>query len=781
MKKHIKFCLGLIMIFLILATANAEQLTIIKNPLVLKVEPISLQMLEKERNNFTESIKSNPNYFGTIPKSLLPPVVTIQYNTTYEELNYISFLPEQDLLKGFIDIKQPSGYKSDLCQNGSFEHVRFFADWNGDGDYLDDGEDLGVSGVNVHDIPNTAQSCSKESKPLTYTVFLNVQSKKLACKTPNLVKIRAILSWEKIPEEKNPDFIPAWGNVVEDWIQIKPVLFFTKLTPDLEPIAKLDLLSKSYYMDLPDSSKKVLQPKDLQTLYQDQKVSDLRFNFSNIYPQAKKILENPLFKKQEPNIADMKASLVKIHPELVLLQNVQYEQLNKVGLNYDLDTLTAALTVKKACGYSGGICDKGSYEYVAFWVYAQDSKEKMCLWRYMGTAQVNVHDIPTIPATGLKYSVKLPVNLDWLKNTCQTPSVVKVRAIMSWGTPPPTDQPFYNPPWGNRVDSLIQLKPQAPVGTKQVPFISAVGGMLITKIAGNDQTVVTSSIGPGYANGTSIEDGYCAVESPFGRKISISGHISNPPDLDPPVSAAKLQYRVQYRKVGKNWVDLQNSFSIGISKSEWNSATNITTWTQYSQPQQPVDGYYKYEVDLSGETQRFVEDDILGDWITPAPEGDGLYEIRVLLKSAGAPTIPDVPAGHLASNTVKIMVDNTPPEAVVTLEAGPCTKYTVGGLPIKGRFTATDEHIYRYKLWITPYSPPTISPGDVYYPTVPAPGEPNKEFSIDLTNAVSCGYVANLYVWDRAILNNHFIGNQRSASVGFCLLEPANTLSPASK
>ena len=549
-------------------------------------------------------------------------------NTTkYEELKAIGFYPESDLLEGFIQIKLPTGYKTGLCQSGSYEYVRFFADWEDNGIF----EDLGVSQVNVHDIPNALATCLDTFKPLTYTVFLNTQSPKMG-RDYELVKIRAILSWEEIPEEQNPDFIPVWGNVIEATIQIKPVYFLKpELLKGLEDVAKFDLYKKQYYIDLPEQSKQILKPNELQALYQDQKVSDLRFNYPAIYVKAKPLLESQLLKKKELQIATVQNQLAKLHPDLPKLTNTQFEELNLAGLNYDLDMLTAVLTIKSPYGYSGGLCTKGSNEYVGFWLYVWDPVQKLCSWRYMGTASVNVHDIPTIPATGLKYAVKLPADLSWLKKPCDSPVVLKVRAILSWQVPPPSDKPFYLPYWGNRVDTLIQPKPQVTASTKQVPFISVVSGMVVENISGNPQTVVPSGIGDGYANGPSVYGGFTALESPFGGTIAICGHIANPPN-DPATDANKVQYRVQYRKSSAtNWSDLQNAFTIWIST--WNGAS----WSMSSKKQVPVGGYYRYEEDLTLPVQHFVEGNVLAQWVTPVAEGDGLYEIRVLVKDARGP------------------------------------------------------------------------------------------------------------------------------------------------
>ncbi len=95
----------------------------------------------------------------------MKPVKPMKANTKYEELKCIGFYPDRDLLEAVIDVKLPYGYKGNLCSAGSFEHVRFFVDWDGDGDFTDAGEDVGIASVNVHDIFDGEKVCLDKTKP----------------------------------------------------------------------------------------------------------------------------------------------------------------------------------------------------------------------------------------------------------------------------------------------------------------------------------------------------------------------------------------------------------------------------------------------------------------------------------------------------------------------------------------------------------------------------------------------------------------------------------------
>jgi len=723
--------------------------------------------IEKERTEFKNLIIKNLNYFGTFPGMKIKPVFSMKFNTKYEELGCVGFYPALDLLGAVISVKLPYGYKGNLCSPGSFEYVRFFADWDGDGDFADPNEDLGIESVNVHDIPGGEKVCLEKTKPLSYAITMKIDSKKLKCTIPHLVKVRAILSWDWPPEAGNPSFIPPWGNVVDAWIQIRPGPVLLKDLVEVAHLEKLEFKPAMLDLDLPISKAEALTYSELKEIYSGKDVPEHRFNFPQIYEMVEKIKQDPTLLTQYK--LDPATAKVMENIDLVLAEklNIKYEELRCVGLDYDLDKLVATLKVKLPYGYSGNLCTKGSYEFVAFWAYVWDQIEQMCSWKYLGTASVNVHDIPKIPAEGLQYVVHLPVDLSSMRDKCSKPKVIKIRAILSWHNPPSTNNPNYVPVWGNTAEALVQIRPGIPVNPEeQVPFISVVGGMAVSKISGNSETTIPSAIGDGYANGVN------ALESPFGRVVSICGHISNAPNISS--GATKLNYKVQYRKTADPiWHDITNNFTIYISI--WNG----TSWSQTHKDQIAVGGYYEYEEDLIPAVLRLIDasdyggGSVLADWQTLGLP-DGLYDTRVLLYHPGAPLVPGVPANHVTSNIIKVVIDNTQPDCGLSLDAGPCEKYTPGSI-VTGEFHATDKHIWYYSFHVAPYAPPagqfTHVPPQEVYPALAAPGVASGTFALDTKNMAPCGYVIYLWVWDRAILNNHLIGNQNGASAGFCLLK----------
>ncbi|MFX0202747.1 MAG: peptidoglycan-binding protein, partial [Candidatus Hodarchaeota archaeon] len=745
---------------------------------------VKISAPELERKQFRELLLKNPNYFGSFPDFEIAPVKPMKFNKKYEELRCVAFYPEADLLEAIIDVKLPYGYKGNLCSQGSFEYVRFFVDWNGDGDFGGPDEDVGIASVNVHNIPDTKEACLDQTKPLSYAVRIKIDPKKSKCSLPNLVKVRAILSWDVPPPAANPNYPPVWGNVIDKWIQIAPqaggivlkdIWDFVKVAE----LKKLDIKPEMLNLGMKILEKKTLAASELKEIYEGKDVPEHRFNFSQVFQIAEKIKQDPILKVKYKLAPEFSKALEAVDLVLAEKSSTKYEELKCVGLNYNRDILVATLTVKQPYGYSGNLCTDGSYQYVGFWAYVWDQIEHMCYWKFLGRSKVNVHDIANIPPEGLQYSAYLPVDFSSYREKCSKPKVLKVRAILSWQNPPPSNNPYYEPVWGNRVDALVQIKPGVtPVKPgEQKPFIWAVGGMAVESISGNPHTITSSIIGDGYANGISLGGGFDAKESPFGGIIRISGTITNAPNN--PAEADKLRYKVQYKKMGEAvWHDITKNFRI------WIRIDGIPSG--YIDQIADGDGYFKYQKDLNYPIIQEVQDDVLAWWRTPVTEGvggDGLYEVRVLLKQPGA-AVPGCPPDHVCSSIVKVRIDNTSPEAKVSLDSGPCEEFTPGSV-ITGKFKAKDQHFWKYRLTIWPYPPYTNDkfehhplPGFDYiygeipeYPVMPKSGVTAGTFELDTSGMKPCGYVIYLYVWDRTIVNNHMKGHQTPDKEGFCLLK----------
>jgi hypothetical protein len=134
---------------------------------------------------------------------------------SYEELTCLGLQSSTDVLGGVIHVKKPYGYSGSLCQGGSLEYVAFWADWNNDGAF---DEYLGTASVEAHDFyPVPAEG-------LSYSVTLpsNFYSHLKTCGSPNIVRIRGVLSWAVPPSTTDPNALNYWGNSLDVLVQLRP-------------------------------------------------------------------------------------------------------------------------------------------------------------------------------------------------------------------------------------------------------------------------------------------------------------------------------------------------------------------------------------------------------------------------------------------------------------------------------------------------------------------------------------------------------------------------------
>jgi hypothetical protein len=438
-----------------------------------------------------------------------------------------------------------------------------------------------------------------------------------------------------------------------------------------------------------------------------------------------------------------------INDIIKLQQNVRYEELTCIGYNRDQDELIATIKIKQPSGYSGNLCSKGSKEYVAFWADYGSG------WQYVGVTSVDVHDFASIPPEGLDYAVHLSLNSLGKRQPCEEGAkIVRVRAILAWNVIP--INPNYTPYWGNRKDTSIQLEPGIST-TGHNPVIQSVGGMAVANIDAN-----------GLANGTPIGGGCEAYESPFGRKIKITGKIANPPDTLEGVST--LQYRVYVSDDGITWEQLTNKFWI------WYNDLINGDWSANTKYEQKLDGdgWYRYIEDLTGNKQRHVTENVLAIWHTGNRQGK--YKIKVDVKDPSSSII-------YTSNVVDVMINNKPPKASISITSGggTCADFKIGQI-IEGTYSAYDTDYFGHlTITVEPnlgggkFTEPLPGSSNTTitrsYPTVSTNGE-NGIWKLDTTNMPKCGYVIRIIVWDRTIVNNSTCNHYHASDVvGLCLRE----------
>jgi DNA uptake protein ComE-like DNA-binding protein len=664
------------------------------------------------RSRFKALLLAKPNYFT---EDL--PIAT---NTAYEELTCLGYQPELQRLEGVVSVFQDSGYDGGLCSTGSQEYVRFYLSYDGGTTW----EDQGVSGFTVYD--------SFAPKPLDFSIAQNVEPNESFCFFPNLPLARAILSWNYAPPANSPNWLPVWGNVVQVAIQIAPSEFFELGT--LFSTAQVKLPESFSSIDLKQTLKSAtpshLNTVELSKLYEKSNVPPHRYLFAEL----DSIIEHPtaLLASNDYPITISSA----VSKFLETSGDTTYEELNCVGLDENRDTLAGILRIKLNSGYSGSLCTAGSQEYVAFWVDWGDGAG----WTYVGTASVNVHDVAPLPAGGLDYAVVLPVDVASHIQPCSSgPKTAAVRAILSWQTPPPPNDPDYIPVWGNQEDVCVLLRPGVPLSAEN-PVLGIIGGVGVPYI----DTVFTGMTVPNALfalYGTPADEWVASRQCPFGGLITIQGA----PYLG-------YNYRVSVQKVGTStWIPLEDSIyttdQYGVGT--WRSPSG--GFFSYLDPTQNIDNLLAYW-ESAGDYQWYVKLDVANTanvvlWTSP------LYLIQL---DNTAPT----PTPTLVPPTIAIHIDS----------GGDCKTFSVP-FCIQGHFTAQDLHFGAYTLTTLPSGLPGVQNPTPSFGTTQTVAYPGDVWTLNTAGMTPCGYVVQLDAWDNAIVGSEpGSHNWNTSAVGFSLI-----------
>ena len=680
--------------------------------------------LDKTRTQFLQLITKQPNFFGNLGADGGPVTQKKVADTTYEDIGCVGYDPVHRRLAATVAIKRSSGYLGNLCSSGSKEHVRFYLD-QGDG-----WEDQGLASFDVHDIP-TGKDCSGAgTKPLTYAASVTLDPTQKPCRIPQLPRVRVVLSWQDVPPADRPDWRPVWGAVRDVSIQIQPgaetldsLLDRWKdqfevpieLPPDLQPIQTLPLADlKVVAADLSELAAKYVHQADEAT-----QVEPHRFGASQLALLAQGNLE-----------ADLKASIAEqwqladldlpeaLGPFFDMEQETQYEEVDCLALDPNRDELVATFRIKRPTGYLGNLCQEGSKEYISFFA---DWDDECGEWEHLGTLSLDVHDIAKLPKDGLHYAMYLPVDLKFHRRPCERPKVGRVRAVLSWNTPPGgANDP---PRWGNALDAHVLIPPGEVVDPDDIrPLFDRIGGIRTRDI--NDVTGLT---GPqaSFLNGRPADG--LQRPCPFGRRVLIQG---------PPFVGQR--YRIQVRPQGGTWSSLVNTMTLypligpGYSKM-------------------PVAGtdWYTYEPILNNTGM------VLGWWDTA---GDELFDVKLEILGHGE-IFQRVQLKNSGIKARDIHID----------AGGDCGRFSIG-TTLEGDFVAQDDYLAGYSLGTAPFGAPAgqLTPRRGNVSTPDAPGS---RWRLDTTGMKACGYVLTVHVSDRAILDSNNNRHHASASVGFCLLD----------
>lgn len=141
------------------------------------------------------------------------------------------------------------------------------------------------------------------------------------------------------------------------------------------------------------------------------------------------------------------------HAVLKIQEDTTYECISCVAYDAQLEQIRATIDIKQAVGYSGVARINGSEEFVRFYV-SYDGGVK---WLDQGMRSVNVSD--GIVPRPLAYDVILQIIQHGQPGTPKAQP--RVRAILSWNSPPPAGAPDWTPVWGNVLESDMQINSRA--------------------------------------------------------------------------------------------------------------------------------------------------------------------------------------------------------------------------------------------------------------------------------------------------------------------------------
>jgi len=127
--------------------------------------------------------------------------------------------------------------------------------------------------------------------------------------------------------------------------------------------------------------------------------------------------------------------------------DTRYERLGGVSYIPLLGQLYASIKLNQDFGYSFQLGEPHSREYVRFYL----SYDRGVTWHDQGLTSVNVCDDP-----GAKPRVHLVTKRVSLRKHAGNAEPPRIRATLSWKTPPPSDAPDWTPLWGNVVETQIQ-------------------------------------------------------------------------------------------------------------------------------------------------------------------------------------------------------------------------------------------------------------------------------------------------------------------------------------
>jgi hypothetical protein len=697
---------------------------------------------EKERSQFHQLLITNPNYFGNLKTDKFKPVLKLVHETSYEELTCVSFNPLQNLLEAHVRIKLDTGYGGDLCHPGTLEYVRFYVDYGAGW------QDAGLVAFDVHDIAHKLDCAKRVDKPLSYVASIPYAPQRDACNHPVLPKVRAILSWHNQPLANQPNWSPIWGNVLDQHVQIPPRQ--RKLMDVMDMIAlqvgkvielPLELLPvKEFPIPIPEPDPPPFE--ELVKLYASASAGRKAASTAGAV-QAHRLATADIAASTAASAFSQGALLEKVtlykslgldYAKIVVAlaetqADVSYEEIECLGLDTNRGLLAATFKVKRPFGYSGQLCSYGSFEHIAFWA----DWDNTCKWTYLGTTSIKVHDFDPIPGDGLAFTATLKVNLAEHGRSCHEPKMARIRAVLSWSTPPSTTNPDALTTWGNRADTHVVVPPAPQVLGPGIAIIGGVGVADIN-ISADGMTKPNAKFA---LYGTPADPFVVTRECPFGGLITIQGA--------PPVSPSPIaKYRVWVQNITQGLAPMKLTRKIWVVDNNGVGSYNVPN---------PADGFFNY----LGNLQNI--DDLLAYWDSA---GDDKWAVWLEFGDASGN-----PLGTTGLHSIQL--DNTGPATDIHISSGGDCKDFVQDVTITGAFTATDLNFGHYEIHAVPLSmsPNPVSPTSG---TAPVAGGAWSLDTSSPSHMAPCGYVVELRAYDRSIVGSQ-PGSWNSGydDVGLCL------------
>jgi hypothetical protein len=688
--------------------------------------------------------------------------------THWEELTCVGFRPEASQLEAGVSIKQPLGYSGGLCTDGSTEYIRFFVDWGEGAGYQDEG----LSSFKAYDISDAPPD---PQHPLHHMVYLQLDDEKFkrCCKYEVIPKVRAVLGWNQIPS-LNPNDVPIFGNRLDVHIQLDPKWNLWCLLEDLiddihvNPVFdKIDLEAQPKFK--PPKPMPLFQ---LHKRYKAEKVPEHRFLFETLHPMlaSGKGLFQAVLQPDLSIIEKLDIDLVKVIEQLSSESaNISFEEVVCAGLNTATDTLGAIIHLKRSSGYSGSLCQNGSQEHVAFWA---DWNNDGVYDDHLGTAHVQVHDLLNIPPEGIFYSVLLPLNLSNRIKACQSPNVIRIRAVLSWSSLPSSTDPDHLNTWGNRVDCLVRIRHGVNPGQGLYDLIYHVGGVPIENI---DPLSHLANPSGGVLNPSNSAQP--AMDRPFAGLVHINGRIYNTG------VPGTVHYQVQYAPAGNgSWLPVTHHALYRLAHPNPFDPLYPLEVKNLNSP----DGWFPYQEDPTASPPILEERARLASWST-AGLADGHYDLR-LAYTTDYPGLN--PANIHYSNLVTVVIDNDGFSVSLTanatvdmaydldivIDGGDCHTDVQGDV-IQGHLRVKDKHFWKWSLELQPSSHTQglkASPCCRSYGSLVDEGDNNAAWQLDTDQSGvkldPCGYTLTLWANDRAIINsNGTVVHQAHKAVGFCI------------